>query len=223
MSESTCEYCGHRNPAPTTKCGDCGAPLSVGAGRAAAAEPGDSAAQPGAARAEGRKRRIGQRLGWQWAAVLGGTVLTVLTGVFVARSCSIELAPPDLLPGHSAAGPEKLPGPLRGAVSCAPLNVETMQKCVIRAANPLLAGGITGGRDLTLYVQTGAADQLAAAIERWRGSGATVVTDGAVFAAIGRSATLHVAHTGNRLQLETGTFSDRKGAQVFLARSGFLG
>ncbi|WP_040793330.1 hypothetical protein [Nocardia paucivorans] len=166
---------------------------------------------------------------WQWNAafaVLG--LALVLLVFFMMRSCS--LPPPTAMTGPGGLGPvgandggaAALPGPLRTA-SCRSQGEGTnIERCVIDAGDPLLFGGITGGRALTFQVQRVQPGQLTQTIQQWRTAGGTVVADGEVFAAISASSAVLFADTASGLRVDTGSFTDRAGAQTFLVRSGLL-
>ncbi|WP_040834087.1 hypothetical protein [Nocardia brevicatena] len=155
-----------------------------------------------------------------------GLVLVLLVFLMM-RSCSIS--PPSMSglggfepPGATDGAVVELPGPLRSA-SCRPQGAGTgVERCVIAAGDPLLFGGIMGGRELTFQVQRVQPGQLTQTIQQWRSAGGTVVADGEVFAAINASSAVLFADTASGLRVDTGSFTDRAGAQTFLARSGLL-
>ncbi|WP_040700159.1 hypothetical protein [Nocardia vinacea] len=239
--ERVCQYCSHPNAGTESRCGHCGAPLhrlAAAAGRAGEGVVGDTEkAVAGAERvvagaesvAAGVEKPIAtgvekfvQRYPqhWQWRAAIAGIVATVLGFVFaIVHSCSGALVPslPDL--GASVGASAALPETVRSAASCQQISTAAEQ-CVILAANPLLAGGITGGRELSLSVTVDPPDRLPANIARWRAAGGTVLADGPVFVAIGPSATVWYANTASGVRIETGSFTGRTGAQTFLSRSG---
>ncbi|MEV5840110.1 hypothetical protein [Nocardia sp. NPDC052112] len=227
VAELVCEYCSHRNIGNPAQCGHCGAPLSAVhrlsgltghaeqavAGAAVATERVAAGAEhavvgAGKVAAEHHPR-------WQWVSAIGAVVATVLGLSFaVVRSCSTPLAAmPDM--GVDQA----LPAQLRAATSCQQVD-STTENCVIKAADPLLAGGIAGGKDLTLTVALDPPARRADTVRNWRTAGGTVVADGAVFVAITPTATLRYANTLVGLRVETGAFSGRAAAQTFMARSG---
>lgn len=169
---------------------------------------------------------------WQWQAVAAGMVVLVLLGVLVIRSCSVSM--PDLggpgglgavgAPGQPAGSAvEALPAALRNTAACRPHSSGTgVDTCVIAAGDPLLSGGITGGRELSFQVQLVSGGRLAQTVQQWRSSAGTVVSDGAVFAAVSASATVLFADTRSGLRVDTGSFTGQSGARTFLARSGLL-
>lgn len=164
---------------------------------------------------------------WQWnvAFAVIGLVLVLLVFLMV-RSCSIT-PPMGSVGGLGSAGANEgavaaLPNPLRTA-SCRPQGPGTAaERCVIAVGDPLLFGGITGGRELTFQVRLVQPGQLTQTIQQWRSAGGTVVADGEVFAAINASSAVLFADTASGLRVDTGSFTDRAGAQTFLARSGLL-
>ncbi|MFX0579070.1 hypothetical protein [Nocardia nepalensis] len=226
VAELVCQYCAHRNIGNPAQCGHCGAPLSAGHRLSGVAEHAMQAEQvvAGVARAAATTERAvadaekvvaEQYPRWQWAAALGAIVTTVLgLGFAVLRSCAPPLASmPDMEIDQA------LPGQLRAAASCQRVD-STTENCVIRADNPMLAGGLTGGRELTLSVALDPPDRRAETVRAWRGAGGTVLADGVVFVAISPSATLRYANTLVGLRVETGAFIGRAAAQTFMSRAG---
>ncbi|MGW4767801.1 hypothetical protein ACWEO2_07130 [Nocardia sp. NPDC004278] len=233
VAELVCQYCSHRNAGSPAQCGHCGAPLPAvhrlsslsgpaaraeqvvaGAERAAAATAGAVAGAENVV-AGAEKVAAEQYPRWQWGAAIAGIVTMVLgLGFTAVRSCSTPLAAiPDL--GIEQA----LPGQLRAAVSCQRVD-STAANCVVPVADPLLAGGITGGKDLTLSVALDPPERRADTVRNWRTAGGTVLADGVVFVAISPTATLRYANTLVGLRVETGAFSGRAAAQTFMARAG---
>ncbi|MEV4240684.1 hypothetical protein ACIBJI_39495 [Nocardia sp. NPDC050408] len=241
--ERVCQYCSHPNAGTESRCAHCGAPLHrLAAATGAAARAGETVvgdtekavagaenvvagaenvvagAESVATGVEKFAQRYPQH--WQWRAAIGGIVATVLGFVFaIVHSCSGPLVPslPDL--GASVGASAALPEAVRAAASCQQIDTSAEQ-CVIRSDNPLLAGGITGGRELSLSVTRDSPDRLPANISRWRAAGGTVIADGPVFVAIGPSATVWYANIAAGVRIETGSFTGRAGAQTFLSRSG---
>ncbi|MFI6361142.1 hypothetical protein ACIBG0_00185 [Nocardia sp. NPDC050630] len=233
VAELVCQYCSHRNAGNPAQCGHCGAPLPAvhrlssltrhpeqvervvaGAERAAAAtESVVAGAENAVAGAE--KLAAQQYPRWQWGAAIAAVVATVVgLGFTVVRSCSTPLASmPDM--GIEQA----LPGQLRAAATCQRVD-STTENCVVPAADPLLAGGITGGKDLTLSVALDPPQRRADTVRNWRTAGGTVLADGVVFIAISPTATLRYANTLVGLRVETGSFNGRAAAQTFMARAG---
>jgi X-X-X-Leu-X-X-Gly heptad repeat protein len=183
----------------------------------AVAGAGKAAAGAGAVAAGAEKVAAQQYPQWQWRAAFAGVAVTVVVFVIaIVHSCSVPLASlPDLDPAQG------LPELVRSAASCQRADTSTSaQRCVIRVDHPILAGGITGGRELTLSVALDSPDRLSDTISRWRTAGATVLSDGPVFVAIGPSATVWYANISAGLRIETGSFTGRAAAQTFLSRSG---
>lgn len=224
VAELVCEYCAHRNIGNPAQCGHCGAPLSArhrlsglaghGAERVVAAtERAVADAEHAVAGVE--KFATQQHPRWQWRAAIAVAVATVVgLGCTVVRSCSMPLAS---MPDGSVQ--QSLPGQLRAAVSCRRID-STAENCVVPAADPLLAGGITGGKDLTLSVALDPPERRADTVRNWRTAGGTVVADGVVFVAVSPTATLRYANTLVGLRVETGAFTGRAAAQTFMTRSG---
>ncbi|MEV2226044.1 hypothetical protein AB0E01_40190 [Nocardia vinacea] len=244
LVERVCQYCSHPNAGTESRCGHCGAPLHrLAAATGAVARAGEDvvgeteksvagvasvvagaeSVVTGAEKTvvtgvEKFVQRFPQH--WQWRAAIAGIVATVIGSVFaIVQSCSAPLVPslPDL--GASVGAAAALPETVRTAASCQQISTAAEQ-CVILAGNPLLAGGITGGRELSLSVTVDSPDRLPANIARWRAAGGTVLADGPVFVAIGPSATVWYANTASGVRIETGSFTGRAGAQTFLSRSG---
>ncbi|MEV4128509.1 hypothetical protein [Nocardia sp. NPDC049707] len=231
--ELVCQYCSHRNSGNPAQCGHCGAPLpavhrpSGPAGHAGPAERVVAGVERAASATESvvagaehavagvEKLVAGQYPRWQWVASIAGIAIMVLVlGVTVVRSCSTSLTSmPD------RGGEQALPGQLRAAVSCQRVD-STTENCVIPAADPLLSGGITGGKDLTLSVALDSPERRADAVRNWRTAGGTILADGVVFVAISPTATLRYANTLVGLRFETGAFTGRAAAQTFMARAG---
>ncbi|MGY4098700.1 hypothetical protein ACW2Q0_03920 [Nocardia sp. R16R-3T] len=230
VAELVCEYCAHRNIGNPAQCGHCGAPLPAvrrlsglagatervvaGAERAVAAT-GSAVAGAEHVVAGAEKLAAKQYPRWQWGAAIAGIVTMVLgLGFTVVRSCSTPLTS---LPGVGVD--QALPSQLRTATSCQPVD-SASENCVIPAADPLLAGGITGGKDLTLSVALDPPERRADAVRNWRTAGGTVLADGVVFVAVSPSATLRYVNTLVGLRIETGAFTGRTAAQTFMARAG---
>jgi hypothetical protein len=235
-THQTCEYCSHRNSGADSRCGHCGAPLkAVGdvlgeLGRTAAgiapviigaeklASGLEKAASGGEQAATDAKKEEAKVFpAWQWKAALGGAVALVLLAVLVLRSCSTGApAIGDLTPVDT------LPELMRAVSTCQPASGGQGDSCVVSADDPLLSGGITGGRALTFTVRTDPPDRIGDTIGRWRTSGAAIVSDGTAFVAIGPAVTVWYADRHSGLHLETGSFANRAGAQTFLFRSGLV-
>ncbi|WP_330257062.1 hypothetical protein OG874_22335 [Nocardia sp. NBC_00565] len=230
VAELVCQYCSHRNTGAASRCGHCGAPLSerlvereaqhMAKGAAKVTEAAVVGAERVATDAEhvaaGAAKAVGQYPRWQWLGAFGGVAAVLLALVVsVSRSCSVMPSLPDVDAAQS------LPLQLRAAASCQQsAAASSAQQCVIQASNPMLAGGITGGRDLTLTVQLDSSAHITETVNRWRAGGGTVLSDGAVFVAIGPSATVWYANPLSGVRVETGSFTGRVGAQTFLSRSG---
>jgi len=226
VAELICQYCAHRNPGNPAQCAHCGAPLSAGralasmAGHLVRAEQVVAGAAKAVAATEhaaaGAEKAVAEQYPrWQWRAAIGAIVtVAVVFGFTIMRSCSTPLASmPDLDIDQA------LPGQLRSAVSCQRVDT-TAENCVIRADNPMLAGGLTGGRELTLSVALDPPDRRAETMRAWRAAGGAVLADGVVFVAISPSATLRYANTLVGLRVETGAFIGRAAAQTFMTRAG---
>lgn len=155
----------------------------------------------------------------QWRAALAALAALVVVVVLIVRSCS---------PGLPTIGyttpVEALPEVLRSAINCDSLpSVNTDGgKCVIGANNPILAGGVGGGKDLNVTIEVLSADRLSEAVRRWRGAAPTTLSDGPVFAAIGPASTVWYADTRSGLRVETGSMAGAAAARAFLVRSGLL-
>ncbi|MFE9327740.1 hypothetical protein ACIHDR_40140 [Nocardia sp. NPDC052278] len=237
VAELVCQYCSHRNSGNPAQCGHCGAPLPAvqrlsslagqtervvaGAERAVAATgsavAGAEHMVAGAEHAVTGAEELAakQYPRWQWGAAIAGVVTTVLgLGFAVFSSCSTPLT---ALPDTGVD--QALPSQLRAAASCQRVD-STSENCVIRANDPMLTGGITGGKDLTLTVALDPPERRADTVRNWRTAGGTVLADGVVFVAIGPSATLRYANTLVGLRVETGAFIGRAAAQTFMARAG---
>ncbi|GAB2559125.1 hypothetical protein [Nocardia heshunensis] len=156
----------------------------------------------------------------RFSTALGGLIVLAVLAFVVLRWL------PGLpgLPSLGTADPvDALPAPLRAAVSCpggASINAD---QCVIPARATLLAGGLSGGRDLTLSVRVLAQDALGDDIRRWRAAGPSIRSDGAVFAAIGPRSVVWYADARSGLRIETAAFTDQPSARTFLQRAGLSG
>ncbi|WP_327147991.1 hypothetical protein [Nocardia sp. NBC_01329] len=241
MSEVICQYCGHSVGLSGPVCSHCGAPVpEVGsAPRPATAEPspGNPVGRSAAGELSGVAGRIRSRLvsdvesgvrahhpAWQWRAASAVLVVVLLLLVILmVRSCSFPFPTGGLGDSGMTVRPaQALPDALQGA-ACRPRDSASgVEQCVVAAGDPVLEGGLTGGRELTLYVQVIAPAQLDQLIAQWRSIGATVVADDEVFAAVSGASAVLFADTGSGLRLDTGTFVNRAAAQTFLARSGLL-
>ncbi|MFE7744993.1 hypothetical protein [Nocardia sp. NPDC057455] len=221
LPELVCQYCSHRNTGADSRCAHCGAPLrtAVDTVRAAAEKLPTQVAEV-AEKVGGEAEKLVHKAypRWQWQAVGVLLLLMVVAAVFAVRSCSLSL--PSL---RGSAPVQAMPDLLRTAATCQPLDSGGQrEKCVIAATDPMLFGGIAGGRDVTFYAELVPQDRLADSISRWRGAGGSALVDGPVYAAIGPSATVWYADTRTGLRLETGTFAGRAGAQTFLSRAGLV-
>ncbi|MEV6325726.1 hypothetical protein AB0M45_31855 [Nocardia sp. NPDC051787] len=227
LRELVCEYCGHRHTGADSRCAHCGAPLRSSGDKSVVeklpAQVAGVAEKVGAeaekAVAETRKI-VGKAYPlWQWRAVGIAIVVMIVAAVLGIRSCSMSL--PSLTGGDTPA--QAMPGLLRSAASCQPLDSTGRgEKCVITASNPMLFGGIAGGRDLTFYSELVEPDQLADSLSRWRNARAVVLVDGPVYVAISPSATVWYADTRAGLRLETGTFAGQTAARTFVSRAGLV-
>ncbi|MCU1645968.1 MAG: hypothetical protein JWN03_6243 [Nocardia sp.] len=170
---------------------------------------------------EAEKVGVRQLRRWQWkAAGVGVAVMAGFAFVFL-HSCSALISIPTL-PGP-VSGVQELPPALRSAASCdRPDPAGAVDKCVIAAGQPLLAGGVAGERELDCYLQVESPDQVKATIRRWRAAGAKVLSDGSVFVAIGPSDNVWYADTRSGLELETGTFAGAAAARTFVTRAGLV-
>ncbi|MFE7801077.1 hypothetical protein [Nocardia sp. NPDC057440] len=229
MSELICQYCSHHNiGGALARCMHCGAPLRAAAHKVAAAVEStahvvEKTAEKTVETAEAAVKVVAGYPRWQWRALGILIAVFVFVGVIVARSCSFSLpsmplAPP---PAGTGTGVSALPESMRSGSSCEHFDAaQQVDKCVIVAGSPLLAGGIAGSKELTFYAQSSSPQHLNDIIRRWRTAGGTVVSDGQVFAAVGPSATVWYADTRSGLSLETGTFTGKAAAQTFLTRAG---
>jgi hypothetical protein len=220
-----CQYCSHLADGAKAVCEHCGAPLP---GPGAGPERERVLAEIEKV-AEGSLQHAGRALAsaagpavvtqvrmWllQWRVVAAVVcVLIALVGALV-RSCSGMPSAGRLTPVQA------LPPELRAASSCTRFNADGVDECVVAPGSSILLGGITGGRELTFYLQVDPPDRLAATIGRWRDAGGSVLSDASVFLEIGPSETVWYANTRTGFHLETGTFVSRSGAQTFLVRSG---
>ncbi|WP_280265441.1 hypothetical protein [Nocardia wallacei] len=163
-------------------------------------------------------------MSWKTASIILGVLLVL--AIFVFRSC--DFSPPsfdglaDPGTGISAGNPKSLPESLRTASTCRSGGAAGAESCVVEANSPLLAGGITGGRPLTLTVQAESALQAADTIARWRSGGATSLADTPVFVGVGPAATLLYADRRSGLRIESGAFTDRAGVRTFAQRAGLV-
>jgi hypothetical protein len=224
--ELICHYCSHRNTGADSRCGHCGAPLPSGHPAATVADhlvraeqvvtgAAKAAAATETAVADAEKVAAEQYPKWQWAvAAAAVAALIAALGIAVTQLRSVPLVS---MSGLDAA--TVLPVQLRSAASCQRVDTAA-ETCVIRADHPLLTGGITGGKELTLSVALDPPDRRAEAVRTWRAAGGTVLVDGPVFAAVSPSATLRYANTVVGLRFETSAFVGRAGAQTFLTRVG---
>ncbi|RDI54526.1 hypothetical protein [Nocardia mexicana] len=164
-------------------------------------------------------------MSWKTASIILGVLLVL--AIFIFRSC--DFSPPsfdgfaDAGTGMSGGDPKSLPESLRTASTCrsggAPQAADT---CVIEANSPLLTGGITGGRALSLTVQSEPAVRIADTITRWRSAGTTSLADTPVFVGVGPSSTMLYADRRSGLRIETGAFTDRTAVRTFAQRAGLV-
>ncbi|MBF6300570.1 hypothetical protein IU459_23930 [Nocardia amamiensis] len=226
LRELVCEYCGHRNTGADSRCAHCGAPLRASGDKsvvesklpaqvAGAVEKVGAEAEKAVAET---KKIVGKTYPlWQWRAVGIGILAMIVAAILGIRSCSLPSFPRADTPAQA------MPGLLRSAASCQALDATGRgEKCVIAANNPMLFGGIAGGRDMTFYSELVQPDQLADTISRWRNARAVVLVDGPVYVAISPSATVWYADTRAGLRLETGTFAGQTAAQTFVSRAGLV-
>lgn len=242
MSIATCPYCSHRNVVAAARCAHCGAPLSEADQPPTGATLSTASAQPAAA-SGGPKWLSEPAAGlsalshelsdaeqrhpkWLWAvAGLAVAGIVVLAMIVYAVADGFHLPPaPAITGGGTGAAVENLPEQLRQAASCSPYDTrDKTDKCVVRADDPLLGGNISGGEDLTFYINVLPRDQLTDTVDKWRAAGGAIIEDDTVFAAIGPSADVLYANTATGLRVNTATFASRGSAQKFLSRSGLHG
>ncbi|MFG1792707.1 hypothetical protein [Nocardia sp. NPDC049149] len=220
MSHLVCQYCSHRNTGAESRCTHCGGPLKA-AEKLLAAASGPvvsgtaEAAVAGAANVvKGVEKTVAKHIPWR-IGIIGVVVLAVL-GFFGIRACSL----PTL--SLATADPSRsLPVALRTAAQCErPDGATRTTKCVIGANDPLLLGGIAGGRPMAFTMAVLPPDRLIETLGQWRTAGGVTVADGPVFAAIGPTSTVWFADQRTGFRLETEAFSGRAAAQTFLARTG---
>lgn len=241
-----CQYCSHRDSGGHATCPNCGAPLSAPATPAQAAVQPPASADPSARALIGSTlRKVGEIVRddaaavrkdaaavehavhtphprWQWQAAGGAIVVLLVLGFLLVRSCSVSISPPAGVPFGSAV--TVLPAPLRAAATCQPMaeSATPVERCVIGAKHPMLAGAITSGRDLVFHARLVPRPRLNETVGQWRSAGATVIADGAVFAAVSASAAVQYANPSTGLLLDSGTFAGTTGAREFLERAGLL-
>ncbi|WP_040775649.1 hypothetical protein [Nocardia pneumoniae] len=228
LRELVCEYCGHRNTGANSRCAHCGAPLRSSGDKSVVerklptqvAEVAEKVGAEAEKAVAETKKIVGKTYPlWQWRAVGIAIVVMIVAAVFGVRSCSMPF--PVVPSGDTQA--QAMPGLLRSAASCQPLdNTGRGEKCVIAADNPMLFGGIAGGRDLTFYSELVQPDQLSDTMSRWRNARAVVLVDGPVYVAISPSATVWYADTRAGFRLETGTFAGQTAARTFVSRAGLV-
>ncbi|MBO0855428.1 MAG: hypothetical protein J2P18_16880 [Nocardia sp.] len=249
IPERVCEYCSHTNQGSETRCGHCGAPLrAIGhvigeagrittemdaegvlgpaallAGRVlggmkSVIEDGGGAQTPDGKSSDGKSQEPKGFPMWQWLAVLVGIVAMVVVAVVALYSCSDSAAPVgDIGPVSS------LPGVLQTVSSCQLLPDDQGRRCTVPAGDPLLAGGITGGRELSYSVRVDPPSRIHQTISGWRAARPSVVTDGASFVAISSAQVVWYADTVTGTHLETTSFTSRAAAQTFLRRAALVG
>ncbi|MFE3445415.1 hypothetical protein ACFXNW_20495 [Nocardia sp. NPDC059180] len=246
MSALICQYCSHRDTGGHGKCMNCGAPLAATATpvqpepEAPVAHEATPAAMIGTA-----LRKFGEVVRddaavvrkeaaaidhavhtphprWQWQAVAAVLAVMAVVGFFLVKSCSFSISPPTGVPLGSVT--TALPTPLRTAASCQPMagSGAVVERCVIGADDPLLSGAITAKRDLIFHARLVPRTTLNETVGQWRAAGATVMSDGAVFAAVSPSAAVQYANPSTGLLIDSGTFAGSAGARTFLSRSGLL-
>lgn len=248
MSALICQYCSHRDNGGHATCTNCGAPLAMPNTSAASARPEPAAAPDPSARAliGSTLRKVGEIVRedtaavrkdaeavegavahaphprWQWQAVGGALVVLLVLGFLLARSCSVSISPPEGTAMGSAV--MVLPAPLRAAAACQPMadSGVPVERCVVGARHPLLSGSITSGRDLIFHARLVPRTRLNETVGQWRSAGSTIVSDGAVFAAVSASAAVQYANPSTGLLLDSGTFAGSAGAREFLSRAGLL-
>ncbi|MFE9575224.1 hypothetical protein ACFYO1_02465 [Nocardia sp. NPDC006044] len=223
MSNLVCQYCSHHNTGTESRCAHCGGPLQAveqvlsSAAHSPALTRAEHAAVEATRIAATVEKVVGKGIpAWLWQ--VGGACVALVTvlGVAFAHSCSLpSLQVPEL------ALTQSLPPAMRSIATCQHLDPSSRtDRCVIPATDPILLGGIAGGRDLAFTVEPIAPDRVRADVAHWRESGAVVVTDGPVFVAVGPSATVWFVNRLIGLRLETDAFASRAAAQTFIARSG---
>ncbi|NEW54299.1 hypothetical protein GV794_01255 [Nocardia cyriacigeorgica] len=246
MSSLICQYCSYRATGGEATCPNCGAPLTATAAPAkpepapTVAHEATSGAMLGTAlRKFGEVVRddaavVGKEAAaveravhephprWQWQAVAAVLAVMAVLGFFLVKSCSFSISPPTGVPLGSVT--TALPAPLRTAASCQPMagSGAVVERCVIGAGDPLLNGAITAKRDLIFHARLVPRTTLNETVGQWRAAGATVVTDGSVFAAVSPSAAVQYANPSTGLLLDSGTFAGAASARTFLSRSGLL-
>ncbi|TLF55303.1 hypothetical protein [Nocardia cyriacigeorgica] len=249
-SELICQYCAHRESAPSPRCGNCGAPLSaVTVTAQPQAEPGPSgptadsksiggtAARWEATAEHAAGKAVGEAVGVTRAVstrieemagrhpawqwrAVAAVGVAALVFIVVLMTRSCSMP----LPAGGPTGADGVGGAvaeLRAAATCQRAESDpSSDRCVLDAGSSLLWGEITAGRDLIFTIRTVSPDRAETTVAQWRGAGGMVVADDAVFAAISSSAAIRYADTRAGLVLETGAFAGSSAAQTFLARSG---
>jgi hypothetical protein len=179
----------------------------------------DSAEKPAPAAGNRLESMLEQWLagvGWRTVAVI--LAVLVVLALLLMRGCSAL----DMPVVGQVSAVEALPAALHTAASCGPApGGAGGDRCAIPATSTLLAGGLTGGQELSFSVQVQRPDQLSATIAAWR-SGGVVLSDGGVFIGIGPSATVRYADSRTGIRIETAAFAGRSAAQTFLARAGLM-
>ena len=223
----TCDYCAHRNSVAAPRCAHCGAPLPEAEEPAVAAADSDNhggpkwLSEPATVLSKELFTAKQGPIWWMWAVgavVVAAVVIVVWLGYLVVHRFHMPASVSD---GVAA---EYLPDQLRQAASCRLYDARAKtDKCVVRAGDPLLGDSISGGRDLTFYINVVARDQVSSTIDTLRPTAAAVVEDDTVFAAIGNSANVLYVNTATGLRISTGTFGGQSGARMFLSRAGLSG
>ncbi|MCX4092205.1 hypothetical protein [Nocardia sp. alder85J] len=190
---------------------------AVAAAHSAAPPPHSGADAAPVNRLEALIARWLEGLGWRPVALILA-VLAVLALLLIHGCSKLDMP----VVGQVSAA-EALPVALHTAASCGPLpGAGAGDRCVIPATSTLLAGGVTGGRELSFTLQVQHPDQLAASIASWRAGGGVLLTDGTVFAAIGPSATVWYADNRTGIRIETAAFAGQSAARTFLNRAGLV-
>ncbi|GAB2452746.1 hypothetical protein [Nocardia tengchongensis] len=228
---SLCQYCQHRSSGAESTCAHCGAPLEPAAAHSglpglrkvvADAERVAARAAGGAVAEVGKTvtgvERTARSLLTRYPAALAGIVVLAVFAFAILRWCS-----PALLPLGTTSPAGLLPASLRVALSCPDSAAADADQCVLSAHDALLAGGLSRGRDLSLTIRVVSQDRMTADIGRWRAAGASIVSDGAVFASIAPTMALWYADTRTGLRIETAPFADQSAARTFLRRAALTG
>lgn len=150
---------------------------------------------------------------WRLVAL---AILILTSLVLLGNRALVACAPPTWQTPVVTA----LPKTLRDNATCTTIGPDT-ERCEISGTATLLSGGLINTKSLIFEAHLTTSAALAVTIKQWRAT-STVIADGAVFAAIGRTSMIWYGDQRSGLRIDTSAFADTDHARLFLTRAGMV-